>query len=152
MKRQKETIGAILEINIENEYFVYAQILDGGTAFFDYKTKENLKDFTILNSSKILFIIAVYKDVITHGIWLKVGKLQIREELRVLPFQYIRDPLKPENFELYNPNTGEITKSTKDEVKGLECAAVWEANHVEDRIRDHYLGVPCIWMEGMTVE
>lgn len=33
-KRQKITAGAILEINIDNQYYVYAQILEkGGFAF-----------------------------------------------------------------------------------------------------------------------
>ena len=39
MKRQKRTIGSILEINIENEYFTYAQILHEGCVFFDYRSK-----------------------------------------------------------------------------------------------------------------
>jgi len=148
MKRQRETEGAILEINIENQYYVYAQILTKGSfAFFDYRTTEKLTDFQVLNDAKVLFILAVNKYVVTKGMWLKVGKLPIRESLQVLPMKFIQDKLKPENFELYDPNTGEITPTTKDKIIGLERAAVWADNHVEDRIRDHYLGVPCIWLE-----
>lgn len=140
MKRQKETIGAILEINIDNQYYVYGQILDKGTAFFDYKSAERLNDFRELEKSTILFIVTVYKDVITQGTWLKVGKLPIREELEILPMKFIRDVLNPDKFRLYNPNTGEMIPATKDECKGLEVAAVYEAEHIEQRISDYYAG------------
>ena len=94
----------------------------------------------------------VYNDVITKGHWLKVGKLDVREDLKVQPNKFIHHKGEIPEFKLYNPNTGEITNGSREQVIGLECAAVWEANHVEDRIRDHYLGVPCIWMEGMEIK
>lgn len=154
MKKQQITEGAVLEINIENQYYVYSQILSKGLgyAFFDFKTKEKLKDLNILQNSQVLFIVMVYSDIITKGVWLKVGKLPIRNDLLVLPMKYIQDNLNPDKFELYNPNTGEINKATREECEGLECAAVWEANHVEDRIRDHYLGVPNIWLESLKIK
>ncbi|SDG74702.1 Immunity protein 26 [Flavobacterium omnivorum] len=148
MKKQKITQGSILEINIENQYYTYAQILDkGGYVFFDYKSETRLTDFSVLEDKPILFIIGVYNDVITQGHWPIVGKMNIRQNLNSQPMQFIQDALHPDRFEFYNPNTGESTPATKEKVKGLERAAVWEANHVEDRIRDYYNGVPCIWLE-----
>ncbi len=154
MAKQRITTGAILEVNIEDQYYVYAQILRNGDgiAFFDYKTKDKLIDLSILEKCEILFIIVVYNDVITQGKWVKVGKLPIRKELEVLPMKFIQDNLNPNNFEHYNPNTGEITKATRAECEGLERSAVWEANHVEDRIRDYYLGVPNIWVEQLKIK
>lgn len=154
MARQRITEGAILEIAIEGGYYVYSQILLEclGYAFFDYRAYNQIKEVGILETKNILFILMVYDDVITSGHWKKVGKLRIREDLKIQPNKFIYHKGENPEYEIYNPNTGEIRRSTKEQVKGLECAAVWEANHVEDRIRDHYLGVPCIWMEGMTVE
>ncbi len=154
MSKQRITEGAILEINIDNQYYVYAQILKKGLgyAFFDYKAKEKLTDFQILNKCDVLFIVMVYNDVITQGKWLKVGKSSIREDLLIQPMKFIQDTIYPEKFELYNPNTGEIAPTTKEKVIGLERAAVWEANHIEDRIRDHYLGVPNVWLEQMSIK
>lgn len=153
MKRQRITIGSILEINIEGKYYVYAQILGKAAyAFFDYKSSEKLTDFSNLQKTPILFIIAVYNDVITSGYWPKVGKIEIRENLRVQPMQFIQDPIKPDNFSLYNPNSGEIVPTTRDKIKGLERAAVWEASHVEERIRDYYSGVPNIWVEQLKAK
>lgn len=147
-KRQRITIGAILEINIEKSYYTYAQILGKANyAFFDYKSKEHLNDFKTLLDKPVLFITAVYDDVITQGHWLKVANLELREDLQEIPMQFIQDALHPDRFEIYNPNTADTKKATKSQVKGLERAAVWEANHIEDRIRDYYNGVPCIWLE-----
>jgi len=154
IKRQRIIEGSILEINIENQYFVYAQILKKGLgyAFFDFKSFEKLIDISILNKAKVIFIVMVYNDVITKGIWVKIGKLDIRDELKELPMQFIQDSQNPSNFEIYNPNTGEISKATKEQCLGLECTAVWEANHVEDRIRDYFNSIPNIWVEQLNIK
>lgn len=148
IKKQRITIGAILEINIENNYYVYAQILGNANyAFFDYRTTSQLKDFTVLFDKPVLFIASVYNDIITQGHWLKVGNLELRNDFKVLPMKFIQDALNPDSFELYDPNTGESKPSTKEQIKGLERAAVWEANHIVDRIRDYYNEVPCVWLQ-----
>ena len=147
MKRQQMTPSAIVEINIDNEYYVYAQILPtNNLVFFDYRTKEPLrKDFRVLEEAKPLFFMCVYRYVISRGEWLKVGKMPIREEFIPQPMKYIYDQ-PTRGFRLYNPNTGEIRWSTREECSGLEEAAVWEGFAAEDRIRDHYNGVKCKWI------
>lgn len=99
-----------------------------------------------------MFIVAVYNDIITQGHWFKVGKLPIREDLSILPMQFIQDTLDSEKYSLYNPNTGEITPTTRDKAIGLERAAVWDAHHVEDRIRDYYLGIPNETVERLKLK
>jgi hypothetical protein len=141
MAKQKLIKGSVLEIEIDIKKYCYAQILEkSGFAFFDYESKEKLSDFSILQSTPILFILAVYNDAVSKGRWLIVGKMAIREDLKLEPMKFIQDALNPNKFELYNPNTGEISLSSKEECKGLECAAVWEAYAVEQRIRDYYSG------------
>ena len=139
VKRQRRTIKSIVEIDLKNGYFTYGQILEAGIAFFDYRTSTRLLDFKVLVDMPILFVIEVYDHVITKGQFLKVGKLDIRDELDPPPNKFIHDEMNG-SFELYNPITGEITSSTKDEVRGLECSSVWESEHVEERIKDYYTG------------
>ena len=116
-------------------------------AFFDYKSNNKLLDFELLLNVPLLFVTAVYNDVVTKGIWEKVGKLEIRKDLKILPQKFIQDAINKEKFELYNPNTGEITPTTFDKIIGLERTAVWEAHAIVDRIRDYYNGVPCDWLK-----
>ncbi|MBI2416886.1 MAG: immunity 26/phosphotriesterase HocA family protein [Ignavibacteriales bacterium] len=143
MARQRKTPGAILEIKIDDEYYCYAQTLQAsGTAFFDYHRKEKLKDISSIVNLPVLFIVAVYNDIITQGHWLKVGKLEIRDDLKVPPMEFIQDMHHPEKFELYDPNTGAIIPATKEECRGLEICAVWDQHHVEQRLSDYYAGRP----------
>lgn len=151
-KRQRITSGAILEVNANNKFY-YAQILNSkGCAFFDFESEKSIKDFSILNDKNILFIVRVYDEVISKGKWLKIGNMDIRKNLIIEPFKFIQDSLNLNNFERYNPNTGEITKATRAQVEGLECAAVWEAEHVEDRLRDHYNGIPSAWVQQLAIK
>ena len=153
MAKQRITEGAVLEINIGGEYFVYAQILSKGLGyvFFDFKSNEKLKDLNILLNSNVLFILMVYNDIINNGVWTKVGKLPIRFDLLIQPMKFIQDPMEPKRFEIYNPNSGKIYKALREECEGLERAAVWEASHVEERIRDYYLGVANFWVDQLKI-
>jgi hypothetical protein len=153
MKRQQRTPGSIVRIDLGNGYYNYAQLLENGVAFFDIYTKEvELSNLDLLSTRPILFILEVYRDVISRGRWLKVGKLPIREDLKVVPMQCIQDALNPKVFRLYNPNTEEMFSATREECEGLEKAAVWDAHHVEDRIRDHYNGVANVWIEQLKIK
>ena len=78
--------------------------------------------------------------------------MPIKQEYQTTPLKFIQDSLNPNNFELYNPNTGEITKATREQCEGLECAAVWEAEHVEDRLRDYFDGKPNTWVEQLAIK
>lgn len=133
MKRQGPP-GSIVKIDLKNGYYNYAQIVENSIAFFDIYTKDpELEDLSILLEKLVLFILEVYRDVISTRLWLKVGKLPIREDLKILPMQCIQDGLDETQFKLYNPNTGEVTKATREECEGLKTCAVWEAHAVEKR-------------------
>lgn len=139
-----------MKIDLKNGYYNYAQIVENSIAFFDIYTKDpELEDLGILLEKLVLFILEVYRDVISTRLWLKVGKLPIREDLKILPMQCIQDGLDETQFELYNPNTGEVTKATGEE---LETCVVWEAHAVEERIIDHYNGVPIFWVEALKIK
>ncbi len=153
MKRQKHTIGAIVKIKIDHEFQTYARILNNASyAFYDCRTKNDIKDLNLIASKPILFILSVYKSAITKGRWLKIGTLPLEEKLKSLPLTFIQDDLNPNIFQIYDPNTGEFRKALKEECLDLECASVWEAEHVEERLRDHYDGKPNVWVEQLRIK
>ncbi len=148
MKRQRRTVGAVVEIDLEDGFYSYARILDFASfAFYDIRSPDKRTDINHIVSYPILFIVAVYNDVITRGRWLKIGSIPLEEQLRVLPMQFVQDALHPSRFSFYNPNTGQMTPANKEHCKGLERTAVWDAHHIEDRIRDHYAERPCVWLK-----
>jgi hypothetical protein len=152
MAKQRRIKGAILEIELGDGLFAFGQDVDSDILFFDYFSKIPLSDVTVLCDKKALFFLGVYNDVITSGRWKRIGKLPIKQEYQASPFKFIQDSLNLEHFELYNPNTGEITKATKEQCEGLECAAVWEAEHVEDRLRDYFYGRPNKWVKQLAIK
>ena len=139
-----------MEINIDNEYFVYAQSYPHNMEIiFDFRSKEPLKDLSVLLSAKQLFRVVVYRWVIGSGYWKKVGKLPLREDLLPIEKQYIYHKFDKIKFEIVTPGASLehwATPSTKEECVGLERCAVWADNHIIDRVRDYYNNVPCVWM------
>ena len=65
---------------------------------------------------------------------------------QVLPLRFVYDRIS-EKFFTYNPETGETAPTTIDVAKKLERAAVWDDKQIEERIKNHYDGVPCKWMQ-----
>ncbi|WP_339846676.1 hypothetical protein [uncultured Halopseudomonas sp.] len=148
-KRQQRTVGAIVVVPIE-DYSVHAQILaDTEMVFFDTKDRVDLTPPEILTSG-VLFRVPVHDTAVLDGRWVKMAKEPVREEnLKHVP-RFIQDTLDPGRFEIYEG--GEIRPSSRDECEHLERCAVWAANHVEDRIRDHYRGVTNLWVEQMRLK
>jgi hypothetical protein len=145
MKRQKRTVGAVVKIPFNGKWFTYGQILDDAeVVIFDARTDCELSMDEITNQP-IICRVAVSNHAITKGRWLKVGKYPISEELKKPIPKYIQDILQPDRFEIYCD--GMIRPSTREECIGLERAAVWEPEHVEERIRDHYSGKQNRWTD-----
>jgi hypothetical protein len=152
MKRQRRTIGAILKIPLQDGTHCYGLVLDKASmAVFKVKTTQDLQITDIL-SKDVLFIIAVYDDVITSGKWEKIGKTTLDERFINLPMKFIQDQLNPNLIQLYNPNTGEIKLSTKEDCVDLDRAAVWDAGHVEERVLDFFNGRKNVWVEQQRLK
>jgi len=98
-----------------------------------------------------LFILTIYTDTYRRPNWKVFNKIEIREDFRKLPLEFIYDKIV-DQYKISDPNTIEIKKSTKEEVIGLEMCAVWPWYCIEDRIRDHYEGKVCIWVKSMYEE
>jgi hypothetical protein len=152
MKKQRRIPGSILEIQLEDQSLAYAQVLKTGVAFFDLNAKDSLTDLHVILEKPVLFIIEIYDHIITKGRWKIVGTLPIRPDLIKPPLQFIQDQLAPDKFELYDPISGDIYPATRDECIGLECAAVWEAEHVEGRLIDHYNNRENIWVKMLSMK
>lgn len=152
MKKQRWTIGSIIKIPLTLSHHAYGQLLDkNSVAIFNINTDIDLTLENILSADS-LFIIAVYSNTITSGRWQKIFNADLREEFKILPLKFIQDSHNLDSYELYNPNNGEITKSDKRSCLGLECSAVWGAEHVESRIIDHFAGRQNIWVQQLGLK
>lgn len=114
--------------------------------FYDYNSSDDLEKSTI-TKLKILFKVWVYKYVPRTENWLRIGNIASKE-LEIEPYFYKKDPISGQLY-LYHSEFAETNyerKATLKEIEGLEKAAVWAENHIEDRLRDHYAGRPCKWL------
>jgi Immunity protein 26 len=147
MKKQRRIIGSIHKVVLKSGLHSYIRVLDKASiAAYDILTDQDM-DMEEIISKKVIFIIAVYNDVITSGKWQKIGYKPLEENLIVLPMKFVQDGLDKSLFSLYEPNTGEMTPARKEDCIGLERASVWDAHHVEDRISDYFEGKECKWMK-----
>src|SRR5262249_5691470 len=145
MKRQQRTVGAVVKIPFDGKWFTYGQILDDAeVVVFDARSDCELPIEEITKRSMICRVAMSY-HAITKGRWLKVGKAPINEVLKTPVPRYIQDILRPDQFNIYCD--GKIRPAAREECIGLEHAAVWEPEHVEERIRDHYSGKQNRWVD-----
>lgn len=92
----------------------------------------------------------VHKSAWANGRWRKLSKIDLPPELLAPEPKFIQDILDPSKFELYVG--GEIRPATRSECEGLERCAVWEPEHVEQRLADHLAGVANISVEQLRIK
>jgi len=149
LKKQRYQVGGIVKISLEAGLHTYARILEMPLVTF-YNSKSNA-DLSIndIISWPILFKIWVMKHVITSGRWPKVGYLPLEKPLREIPTLSKQDPLNPSKIYMYRG--GKEYPATREQCEQLERAAVWEPEHVEERLKDHYAGRPNRWVESLKI-
>lgn len=149
-KGQRRRVGDIVKIDLGDGFHSYARVLEEALfAFYDTRTREDLAIDEILRR-RVLFIVSVMNHAVTRGRWRVVGGAPLDEVLRSPPPRFMQDALDPDSFSIYEK--GEIRPASKDECEGLEREAVWDPTHVEDRLRDHYLGQPNKWVEDLKIK
>jgi hypothetical protein len=150
VKRQRRKVGAFVKIRLDRRWHSYARILDEAVfAFYDSRADKELSIDEIC-SKPILFKIPVMNSAVTRGRWKIIGYLSLEPELKELPKFFIQDELDPAKFFIYHK--GEAYPVTREECEGLEREAVWDAEHVEDRLRDYYKGVPNRIVESLKIK
>lgn len=129
-KRIRPKVGDIFQIPLPDGRFAYGKVFwDASVGIyrkvFDEPTEPPIR-------SRFAFIVGLYDDILKSGVWPIVGHEPFAsEEDTWPPPNYIKDIISGE-YSIYHK--GEIRPSTKEECRGLEEAAVWDAHHVIDRI------------------
>lgn len=153
-RRMKRVVGDVLKIDFGDGTHSYAQVsTDPLIIFFDCRTSEDLsvEEVAFL---PVAFRLWVHNKDIEKGNWGRIGNAPVRAELLIQPLMFKQDPISGRLA--HHHNSFEATNYERDarlsECRGLECAAVWEARHVEDRLRDHFAGVENKWVRCMAID
>jgi hypothetical protein len=145
MKLSKRMHGDVVRIAFGDGQYTYARVLEEASyAIYDLRTTEDVPIDQVV-ARPVLFYVAVMDQALKRGRWAVIGNLPLSGELLNPPPRFIQDPLRYDTFSIYQ--NGKIRTATEEECLRLERAAVWDSQHVEDRIRDHYEGKPNKWLD-----
>jgi hypothetical protein len=148
-RKQRRVPGDFLRVPLEKGWHTYSRVLhEPLLAFYDARTNRDLEP-TEIASRPILFKVWVMNHAIGAGRWSRIGNLPLEPELHEEPTFFKQDSLDPSSFRLYR--SGRDTPATREQCAGLERAAVWEPEHVEERLRDHYAGRPNKWLGSLSL-
>ncbi len=134
---------------LSRQWHAYAWTLpEVNFAFFDLRASADVPVEEIVRHP-IAFRVAVPKSAWTDGRWVRIGKVNPPPEILAPVPTFICDPL---NGRLSIYLLGDIRTASRQECIGLERCAVWDPEHVEDRLRDHFAGRPNKWVESMVLK
>ncbi|WP_239807487.1 immunity 26/phosphotriesterase HocA family protein [Croceicoccus hydrothermalis] len=147
-------MGDILKIDLGGGTHSYGQVADEPLiVFFNGAFTEALPPGQAIQLP-VLFRLWVHNDAVKKGIWEVVGNLPLAPADAVEPYFFRQDAITGA-LSLYHSsfaNTGWEHPASATDCDGLECAAVWDAEQVEDRLRDHYAGRPNKWFESLRMD
>ncbi len=147
-------LGDIVEISLMEGKFAYAQVGPSPLFIFFDGIYENRPSLDVILSREILFKLWVYSDALKGTRWKKVYSAELSSQNKNTPPMRKQDKVSGRLYihhEDYR-DTNYETPATLSEVRGMEVAAVWEMDHVESRIKDHYLGRPNKWIASMSID
>ncbi len=113
-------------------------------AFFDRKFDERPSIEEIVEDP-IAFQICVMKYAVGKQYWTVIGNTDVPSEVMSADRFFKFDQIA-RKFSIYEAG-GTETPATFSDVADLECAAVWDPEHVESRLEDHYAGIENKWVK-----
>lgn len=144
-------VGDILKIDLGDGFFSFARVLrEPMIAFYGLRV-ESIPDIETILSTPILFKVPVMNYAVTSGQWEVIGSRPLEPDLLTITYFWKYDVIA-EKYSISNDVDDKEVPATKEECQGLERAAVWEPENVEDRLRDHFAGVPNIWVESLKLK
>jgi hypothetical protein len=146
MAQKRWRPGDVVRKTLSDGWTYYARLLEvPWVAFYKHRAKEPGADLNEIVSKPVLFTLAVFKNFLAPGQWESIGNVRLNGS-----------PAAPKAQAIYRFNsysildaTGAMRPATRQECEGLEPAAVWEPNHIDDRLQDTFAGRPNIWLEQL---
>lgn len=137
LERQKWKNGAVLQVDAHGHSCLAQMLTLPEIAFFDPSCPD-----------RVLFRLWVHKSAYTTGRWLIVDQRPITDELSTQVPRFKKDPISGKLSIYLNERE---TPATQEECLKLESAAVWDPEHVEDRLRDHCENRENVWVKSLSL-
>jgi hypothetical protein len=139
--------GAIIRKQLADGMHYYARLLEfPWAAFYRHRSGPPESDLAAIAAHDVLFTIAAHKSLLAKNQWEPIGHLPLDRSLLPPAAQAVWDDA--DNCQIIDAH-GEMRHATPKECAGLEPAAVWEPEHIDDRLQDAFGGRPNRWLEQM---
>jgi len=145
--------GDIVRIDLGDGWFGFGRKLASVWAFYDFRTQMDVTAEEVLKQPVLFKVWAGERAGLEKGLWKLLGHVPLtEEEHRPVPF-FKQDILDPTHIAIYMSNSPgldsekEEIPATWEEIQGLENVMVW-SSHIGDRLRDHFAGRLCKWVQG----
>jgi hypothetical protein len=153
-KRARRRPGQFVEIDIGGGQRAFGRVLrEPLFAFYGYNSPRGVgPDLAMLAGQPVAFRLMVMNHAVTRGRWPLLGAMPLTPELMASPDFFKQDAISG-RLTIYNDDLAPTFErpATRAECEGLERAAVWEPEHVEDRLRDHFAARPNKWVDSLRL-
>jgi hypothetical protein len=151
-KRQQFEPGAVLRVGLDDGTHTYARMLAHSPylAVYDACRSDDAVEVEQIVRSPVLFVVAVSAAAYRSGRWQRVGWVPPLVAAVAIPEFFLQDIFDPQQCQVVD-HLGRERAATLEECVGLERSAVWAAEHIEERVRDHYQNRPNAHLEVMKL-
>jgi len=149
MKISKELKkGNMAAIPINEKQYTFGRIISFPfMEFYNYiLEKEDIDNFdpSLLLKNKPIFTVLIHKSCVSKKHWKIIGFNDTN--LPEVPPVFIQDAFNPSDIKILQGTTS-LVKARFEDVRNMERQAIWESDHIEQRIKDHIEGKPNITYE-----
>ncbi len=136
MAKRKPRVGSFVEISVSDGSFAYARVLPNSQlAVYTSRVKPNAqvasKHFL---ASEVSFVTTVMNSAFRSDKWAVFDWAALEPEFDRPFFYFMHDAISGV-YSIYRSTDGAITPASRSECEDLEPAAVWEAEHLDERLR-----------------
>lgn len=141
-------VGDFVAIPLGDGTFGFGRVLQEPLMGFYNLRNNSLEPPDNIMDQPIAFIIFVMNNAVASGLWPVIGNKPLELDLLTEPLFFKQDSLS-KKFSIYKDSTGEEYTASEKECDALECAAVWESEHVVDRLKDLFEGRTSKWASSL---
>lgn len=149
VRGRKQKRGDLVRIDIGGGKHFYAVALTSPLFAFFEGVSEHEHPSAIAGDQPVIFKLAVMDRAVRSGRWPVVGKVDKSTVSALDNVVFFKQDSISGKISAYDPIANIESQVSFDEGDSLECAAVWDAEQIEDRLRDHLSGVPNKWWASM---
>lgn len=153
MGKQRLKAGSLVRVDLADGHVAFGRVLEHSEiGFYDYFIQmgepPNPPD---IYAAGIAFILTVMDKAVKSGRWQIIDERPLELDLQKPRDYFVMDGLSGK-YSIYRSSDGNVRAATSAECEGLERASVWQPEHIEERLRDHFVGRKNLWAEKLKSE